>query len=137
MPSEAAPPVTNKDAARANLRANGATPEEIEFLLQERVELNAYPSDELVAWIEVKLAEHDIKKVIPDDATLAAAYQRASEYAAIQEAIDEAVAEQRKTATAATVPDNLRPLIMERLKADPELTWDAAVAEIAEKKEVA
>jgi hypothetical protein len=130
-------PITNEYKARANLRANGATPEEIEFLLQERVELNAFASDKLVAWLEGKLAEHGIKKVIPDDATLAAAYQRASEYAAVQEAIDEAVAEQRKTATAATVPDNLRALITERLKAEPTLTWDAAVAEIAEGEEAA
>jgi hypothetical protein len=81
--------------------------------------------------------EHGIKKVIPVDATLAAACQRASEYAPVQEAIDKTVAELRKTMTAATVPDNLRPLITERLKADPELTWDAVVAETAGGREVA
>jgi hypothetical protein len=137
LQSEAATSIRNEYAARENLRANGATPEEIEFLLHKRVELNAFASDELVAWIEGKLAEHGVKKVIPDDATLAAAYMRASEYAAVQEAIDEAVAELRKTATAAIVPDNLRARIAERLKAEPELTWDAAVTEIAEGEETA
>ena len=52
---------------RTNLRQNGATPEEIEFLLEQRVELNAFASDELVAWIEGKLAEHGVAKVVPDE----------------------------------------------------------------------
>jgi hypothetical protein len=137
LPSEAATPVQDKRKAASNLRLNGATPKEIEYLLQERVELNAFASDELVAWIEGKLAEHGVKKVIPDDATLTAAYMRASEHAAAQKAIDEAVAELHKTEPAATVPDNLRALITERLSADSKLTWDAVVAEIAEREEVA
>ena len=39
----------------ANLRKNGATLEEIDFLMSQRVELNAFASDELVTFIERKL----------------------------------------------------------------------------------
>ena len=35
----------SEKAIRANLKANGATEEEIKFLLKQRVELNAFASD--------------------------------------------------------------------------------------------
>lgn len=41
----------------------------------QRVELNALTSDQLVAFIEGKLAEHNIKKVIPDPDLLRDAYR--------------------------------------------------------------
>ncbi len=44
--------IQSPGSARWNLRDNGATEEEIEFLLDRRVELNAFASDDLVAWIE-------------------------------------------------------------------------------------
>ena len=66
--------------------------EEIEFLLEQRVELNAFASDELVAWIEGKLQEHGIAKVVPDDEALADAYRRMRRQALVQEQIDKAVA---------------------------------------------
>ena len=52
------------------LRAEGATEEEITFLETHRVELNAFTSGDLVKWIESKLDEHGVKKVVPDDKTL-------------------------------------------------------------------
>ncbi len=94
--------------------------------------MNAFASDELVAWIEEKLVAHGVKKVVPDDATLASAYQRASEYAIVQKAIDKTVRELRKTMTAASAPDGLREQIEERLAADSSLPWDLVVTEIAE-----
>jgi hypothetical protein len=90
-----------------------------------------------VTWIEGKLDEHGIEKVIPDDATLATAFQRASEHAAVQKMIDEAVIELRKTMTVAAVPDNLRALIAERLAIDNTRTWDSVVTEIVEAKKAA
>jgi len=65
------------DAVADNLRKNGATAEEIDFLLSERVELNAFASDELVEFIERKLDGLNIRKVVPDEETLREACQRA------------------------------------------------------------
>ena len=132
LPVEAANYQGTRQAAELNLRENGATEEEIQFLLDQRVELNAFASDELVTWVEKRLAEHGVKKVIPDDATLASAYQRASEYAVVQKAINEKLTELRKTMTAASVPDGLREKIAERLVADSRLSWDQIVIYIAE-----
>jgi len=49
------------------LRGHGATPQEVEFLRDRRVELNAMTSRQLVDFIEARFAEHGVKKVIPDD----------------------------------------------------------------------
>jgi len=58
-----------------NLRENGATEEEIQILLNERIELNAMTSDQLIAFVERKLAQHGIKKVVPDGERLAETYR--------------------------------------------------------------
>ena len=120
----------SRHAIAANLHANGATDDEIEFLLHRRVELNALPSDQLVAFIERKLAQHGVEKVVPDDATLAAAYRRMRQQIVVQKRIDAALAE-IKSLPSASPPDDLLHRIEERLNRDPTLRWDAALREIA------
>ncbi len=116
--------------ARANLQENGASAAEIEFLLERRVELNAFASDELIAWLERKLQEHGVAKVIPDAAMLADAYARMRKQALVQERVNAALA----TFAGHTEPPpaSLAARIAKRLKADPALRWDAVVREIAE-----
>jgi hypothetical protein len=70
-----------------NLRENGATSEEIRFLYKggnyslgpygNRVELNAFTSDKLIEWIERKLKQHGVEKVVPTKEVLELAYRRA------------------------------------------------------------
>jgi hypothetical protein len=55
----------------------------------QRVELNAFTSDELLSWIEGKLNQHGIEKVIPDSNVLKAAYRRALEIALVRSRIGE------------------------------------------------
>ena len=62
-------------AIRARLRNCGATPEECEFLVNQRVELNAMTSEQFVAFITRKLAEHGVDKIVPSKQTLDEAYQ--------------------------------------------------------------
>lgn len=47
------------------LRRHRATVDEIEFLKNKRVELNAMTSSQMIEFIESKLAEHGVEKVIP------------------------------------------------------------------------
>jgi hypothetical protein len=63
------------DKRRANLIKNGATHEEVEFLLHQRVELNAMTSRLIVDFAERKLQEHGVRKVIPNENELADAYR--------------------------------------------------------------
>jgi hypothetical protein len=124
--------IESKSKARWNLRENGATSEEIDFLLEQRVELNAFASDAFVEWIEGKLQEHGIEKVVPEDDVLADAYRRMRQQAFVQEQIDEALAKLDGAAGSAAIPDDLLHQIESRLEDDPTLRWDAALREIAE-----
>ena len=124
--------IESPNAARANLREKGATDDEIDFLLNERVELNAFASDELVAWIEGKLEEQGLEKVIPGNEHLTAAYRRAVEQTFVQERINEVVEEAHKLGIEAKVPTALPATVERCMKEAPATTWDAIVREIAE-----
>jgi hypothetical protein len=122
--------IDSPDKARWNLRENGATSEEIELLLKQRVELNAFASDELIEWIEGKLEDHDVAKVVPEEAALTAAYARMRQQALVQDRINEVLA--KLGDSAATAPRDLAARIAKRLQKDPARRWDTALREIAE-----
>ena len=117
--------------ARLNLQVNGATEDEIDFLLDQRVELNAFASDDFVEWIEGKLEEHGVAKVIPDEDCLADAYRRALEQAFVQQKIDEVIDEAEKLGEDAEIPKSLRAKVEERLDKDSARTWDEVVRDLA------
>ncbi len=110
---------------------NGATEDEIDFLLDQRVELNAFASDDFVEWIEGKLEEHGVAKVIPDEDCLADAYRRALEQAFVQQKIDEVIDEAEKLGEDAEIPKSLRAKVEERLDKDSARTWDEVVRDLA------
>jgi hypothetical protein len=118
------------NAKLKNLLLNGATREEAEFLLAQRVELNALPSDQLVAFIERKLTEHGIKKVIPKSDLLDKTYQLVVNSKRIEEAVAEMMSNLGDEDI--DVPSNLRNRVEAHLREDPELRWDEAVAAIVE-----
>ena len=66
---EAAP---QEGPGKDKLREYGLGEEEIDFLIGQgrRVELNAMTSDQFVAWLEGKLAEHGAGKVVPETEVL-------------------------------------------------------------------
>jgi len=112
-----------------------ATDEEREFLLSgQRVELNAFTSADFITWIESKLEEHGVKKVLPDHKTLVSAYRRAYHVADINRRMELIADEARKTAEDAAVPKQLRKLIEAELTENPEKPWDQALAEIAKER---
>jgi hypothetical protein len=110
-----------------NLRENGATAEEIAFLQTRRVELNAFASGDFIAWIEHKLEQHGVAKIVPDQDALMLAYRRsvASRYIAsrLRSTIDEA----QRHAADAHVPDDLATLVAAGLRDDRGQSWDEVV----------
>jgi len=118
---------TGDDPAK-NLRDNGATEDEIEFLLTRRVELNAFTSDQFVKWIEDKLKAHGVVKVVPDDQTLERAYKRIHRMTEVQKVIDQAIFDMDDSDLDA--PDDLADRIREIQADRPTLTWDDALKEI-------
>jgi len=126
-----------RDKYRATLRRHGATEAEIEFLVPsdpavacQRVELNAMGSRELVTWIERKLDEHGVKKVIPDSKTLTEAYKRMARQVFVQKKIDKMLRDLPSDGTA--VPEDLTAQLSARLKKRPVLSWDEALQCIAQ-----
>jgi hypothetical protein len=117
--------------ARQNMALNGATEEEIEFLLHRRVELNAFASDELIAWIEAKLDEHGVTKVIPDSEYLTDAYRRALVQQRVQERINTMLEDDAEDDDEAVVPSDLAEVIARQLKNNPAISWDAVVKQFA------
>ncbi len=117
---------------RENLRTNGATDEEIEFLLSERVELNALASDDLIEWIESKLQEHGVAKVMPDDDFLETAFRHSVSAAYAVEQAEELLNKAEQKGAEAVVPADLRDQVAKLIEDDEALSWDEAVKEIAE-----
>jgi len=131
---EAEPCTYHERNPETNLRQNGATEEEIDFLLDDggqRVELNAFTSDHFVEWLEHKLKTAGVVKFVPNDETLAVAYRRAL-YVHAMNAEIEKVQATAATAAAADPPATLRQAVMDWLKDHDDEPWDAAVAELAE-----
>jgi hypothetical protein len=121
-----------------NLRENSATREEIEFLCDprrsswnqyvgRRVELNAFSSGDLIAWIEEGLTRCGVKKVVPDKETLDAAFRRAAALAIVNQRLGEIEKQAKETADGLEIPQSLGNQVRKRLKADPSLPWDRAV----------
>jgi hypothetical protein len=123
--------VVHRSDPAPNLRENGATAKEIAFLRARRVELNAFASADFIAWIERKLEQHGIAKIVPDQETLTLAYRRslASRYLASR--FRSAMQKAQLRASEAPVPDDLTALVAAGLRGDPTQSWDDAVQRIA------
>jgi hypothetical protein len=115
-----------RDARASNLRENGATEEEIEILLDHRVELNAMTSDQIVAFVERKLEQHGVKKVIPDDEDLARAYRLFARSQEVEQIIKRDL-KQLNGKDAVDVPSDIKDRVSQYLAQHPGTRWDAAV----------
>jgi hypothetical protein len=128
-------------SATATLLRHGATRDEIGFLIKgtdwqytwgQRVELNAFTTEQFIEWLDAKLEEHGAGKVIPDTGTLEIAWRRARMRHAVNKKIDEATASARDQASREAVPADLAAQIRQRLDDHPALSWDEALAKIAQ-----
>ena len=122
---------------RINLMDSGASEDEAAFLVNsgrpkawhgKRVELNAMTSPQLVKWLESKLNQFGVSKVVPDEDTLTHAFKRAHYIAYINKAIRKASEIYDETVS---VPDDLSYRVRERIEGR-SLSWDDAIDFIAE-----
>jgi hypothetical protein len=126
---------------RKNLTKNGATEEEINFLYTgnwegKRVELNAFTSGDFIEFIEAKLEEHGIKKVVPDPETLVAHYRQVLKTRIVNQQLVQIANEAQQKAAEATVPEDLEEQVRELQKDSPATPWDMAISEIAKEASV-
>jgi hypothetical protein len=130
LQSEPVPPVSwgEWEQRRETLRRHGATPEEISFLHNRRVEINAMTSRQIIDFIEKKFAEHGVKKLVPDDETLEQHARRVIKRRLTQEILDTFTADIERDTDDAELPEDFRQQVEGVLQEHPELPWDAAVA---------
>ncbi len=123
-------------ALRANLQNYGATYKEIAFLIdgEERVELNAMSTPQLLELIETALVKQGVQKVIPDIETLAAAYRNETEYRRAQEAVEKAIQKAREEAGEIPIPDDLADQVASYLEDNPTAPWEDAIRAVARKR---
>jgi len=128
--------VENRDARYDKLKEHGATDDEIEFLVpsdedQEcsRVELNAMTSPQLVEFVERKLNEYGIAKVVPADAVIEAHARRLIERGLTEKVMEQSASDIRGKAMEVALPTDFGARIRYILADHPAWSWDQAVAE--------
>jgi hypothetical protein len=123
--------VVHRSDPAPNLRENGASAEEIAFLRTRRVELNAFASADFVAWIERKLEQHGVAKIVPDQETLMLAWRRSIASGYVASRLQSTIHEAQRHAAEAPVPDDLATLVAAALRGDPVQAWDDVVQRLA------
>jgi len=127
-------PVEVKDwpKRRVTLAKHGATRDEITFLRDRRVELNAMTSRQFIDFIELKLAEHGVEKVVPADDIIEAHARRLIEQHLAEHVLDEIRDEIAARARSVRLPDDLKDRLRRELQRHPDLPWDAALSRIVD-----
>jgi hypothetical protein len=122
---------------RPNLRENGATKEEVDFLCVpgtyegQRVELNAFASADLIDWLEAKLKKHGVKKIIPQAKVSKAAYRRSRQARLFKERSAKLAKRCRVEVKKAQLPEDLAAKVAEMLESNPAQAWDDVIAGMA------
>jgi hypothetical protein len=120
--------ISNERLAEAGLADDA-----IDFLSDQRVELNAMTSRQLVDFVEAKLKQHNIGKIIPAGTTLADAYRMFVASDRLSEAFEE-IKENLGDEPDVPAPDDLEAQIRARLQRQPDITWHHAIRLIVNSK---
>jgi hypothetical protein len=129
--------VKNRESRREKLWEHGATDEEIALLVPaddnmecRRVELNAMTSPQLVEFVEGKLNEYGVTKVVPQDDVIEAHARRLLEQTLTQKAIEQMASKIQRKAKKIELPTDLVDQICNLLDEHPALSWDQATSTI-------
>jgi hypothetical protein len=122
-----------RSALEANLRENGASAADIAFMFRDfdstrsirRVELNAMTSPQFVEFVERKLRDNGIEKIVPDDDLLAEVYQSVERGRRLAEAV-----KKLDEIAVGDAPEALDERVRKLLAQKPAMRWDAAIAEL-------
>jgi hypothetical protein len=132
---------------RPLLERLGASPDEIDFLCDtaipgveysgQRVELNALVGQQFVDWLRDKLVANGVSKLVPDQATLEAAWERMYAIQHINRQISDLLDEAVQAARDAQVPDlqtqvseALAPRHRGQTTVRSKATWDDVIARL-------
>jgi hypothetical protein len=87
-------------------------------------------SRQFIDFVEQKLEEHGVEKIIPDDDVMVDHARRVLEQVLADKAIEQIKERIAKEAAEIKLPKDLRQLVEDEIVLDPALSWDAAVATV-------
>jgi hypothetical protein len=125
----------HRRALENNLRTNGASEEEIAFMFRDfdalrstrRVELNAMTSPQFVAFVEKKLQQNGVAKIVPGQSLLAEVYASMKRGRRLRETLEKLKPyDMRGFKPLVDLEIRVRKLLHEH----PTMRWDAAIAKI-------
>jgi hypothetical protein len=131
-------PKADRRTLERNMKLNGASDADCKFMFRDfdktqstrRVELNAMTSPQFVQFLERKLKEYGVKKIVPDREVLAEAFAEMDRGRQLQEAFEELHEgfrfKKRK------VPADLEKHIRRAFKNDSTLRWDDVLAQLVD-----
>jgi hypothetical protein len=116
------------------LEQAGVDQASIDFLGGQRVELNAMTSRQLVDFVEGKLKQHRIGKIVPDSETLASTYKMFAASNRLSEAFEKLkeTLDEDESGEPINAPDDLEAMVRKKLKQYPDITWHRAIKVIVE-----
>ena len=128
LPKEAWREKMSHASLQDQLRRNDATDEEIEYLCNGmRVELNAFTSPQFIEWLERKLDQAGVRKLVPDQSTLEQVYRAGIALDYFQEHTRHIAGQAREYADNQPVPDELVEQVQGLLVQEPDILWTEAV----------
>ncbi len=130
LQSEPVDPQGSWEKRSRTLAEHGATRAEIDYLRTRRVELNALAADVFVSFLERKLAEQGIGKVVPDHGILVTHARRVVERDLVEALLQENRPRLQGAAASAPLPADLDVRVNAVLERRPVLSWDQAVAAV-------
>jgi hypothetical protein len=127
--SSLTPEPSNSNISDERLRQAGLSRDAIDFLRNQRVELNAMTSRQLIDFVEDKLRQNGISKVVPSEKTLEDTYKMFAASDRLFKAFEEMKEklEEESDEDAVKVPDDLIAKIAEQLEKSPKIPWHRAV----------
>jgi hypothetical protein len=125
LPSEP----NNSNISDERLAEAGLGQGAIDFLRSQRVELNAMTSGQLIDFIENKLRQHGVAKVMPDGGTLQSTYRMFAASDRLSDSFNQVreKLENQNEETSIKVPDDLEDKVKAHLQEKPDITWHRAI----------
>jgi hypothetical protein len=124
LPSEP----NNSNISDERLSQAGLDQAAINFLRNQRVELNAMTSRQLIDFVEDKLKQHGIGKVIPNGETLAKTYEMFAASDRLSEAFEELKEKlEDESEGPIKVPKDLEARVKSLVQKYPDISWHRAV----------
>jgi hypothetical protein len=126
--------VSGSWASRAHtLGLFGATSAEIAFLRRQRVELNAMTSRQFVDYLEAKLTEHGVSKVIPQEDVIERQLRYLLTVQLANQELEKVIPRVQDTVDAMELPAGLRERVAKEFERVPTWSWDRVVFDLVKR----